>query len=156
VYFWRIRELKAELVAAPLTDRAVLPYLIANTALWALAIASPPDRPTGWDVIAGLVSAGAVVLGTLWVFRQNGGESGTHLLGRYTALSWVLGLRLAVLAGPVLLIPSLIRGVDAPIVTESHDVLILLGLCVVYYQRLGAHVRDVAVRAASEPTETND
>jgi hypothetical protein len=40
-------------------------------------------------------------------------------------------------------------------VTEWHDVLITLGFCLVYYHRLGAHVRDVAVRAASQPAAVN-
>lgn len=146
MHLWRIDKLKAQLALAPLTDREMLPYVVANGALLGLPVAFPPDSPNSWDTAGGVAGVVLIVLGILWVFRQNGGAAGTDFLQRYTAIGWVICMRLvpiALLAGLVLYLKK-----GAPLEggfeTTAYDFVSGLGLSVVYFQRVGSHVRDVS------------
>jgi hypothetical protein len=146
VYHWRIERLKKQLSAAPLSDREILPYAVTNGAMFGLGLALPPENPNRWDTVAGLVTMLVMVFGILWVYRQNGGHAGRDFLQRYVAISWVAFVRLvpvALLAGIALLI---IKGTSSEPTAQTTppDVLFSLGVAVAYYQRIGAHVRQVS------------
>ncbi len=155
MYFWRIERLKARLAVAPFTDRAILPYAAANGALIGLAVAFSPEKRNGWDTVAGLVTVPVIILGILWVYRQNGGHTGTDFLQRYTAIGWVAFLRLvpvALLAGVMLFV---IKGAPSESTLQSTglDVVLGIGLAVAYYQRVGVHVGQVARGLPNTPLQ---
>lgn len=146
MYFWRINQLKAQLAVEPLTDRRVLPYAVAHGALFALACAFPPASTNSWDRATGFAFVPLMVVGILWVFRQNGGANGLDFLQRCTAISWVIFIRLvpvALLSGLVL---YLIKGapLEGGLEATAYDFAFGLALGVIYFQRVGSHVRDVA------------
>ena len=146
MYLWRIKKLKAQLVVEPLTDREVLPYVAANSALLGLAVALPPDSPNSWDRAAGFAYVPLMVLGILWVFRQNGGSVGTDFLQRYTAIGWVVLVRLVPVAFLAGLILYVMKGapLEGGLETSAYDFVVGIGLGVAYFQRVGSHVRDVS------------
>jgi hypothetical protein len=155
VYFWRMKDLKRRLVTTPLSDREALPYLVAYTAVTATVTLVPPENINGWDVTSGLAGVGFAICGPIWVYQQNGGRTGTHLLQRFMAIGWVLLLRLSVLVVPALLVFSMVAFAtfkQRP-GTDWYDVIIIVVMQLVFYHRLGSHVRDVALALRGRPLQ---
>ena len=155
MYFWRINEIKRRLVTSPLSDREALPYLVAYSAMAAIGMLVPPENYNRWDFVSGLLSVGFTILGTIWVYRRNGGSSGTYFLQRFLAIGWVVALRLLAVAGPTLIVFYMVVSVtveDTP-GSDWYDVVILGGVELAFYQRLGSHVRDVAIGLPNMPLQ---
>lgn len=93
MYFWKIKRLKAEMAARPLSERAVLPYLVISMALFSAASFVPVDYNNLWEVIGGVWSVVLAIFGTIYIYRKNGGASGEHFLQRYFAIGWVVSVR---------------------------------------------------------------
>ncbi len=51
MYFWRIEKLKAAMAARPLSEREVLPYLIASIALSTAVLYLPQTSQNVWDTL---------------------------------------------------------------------------------------------------------
>lgn len=151
MYFWRIEALKRRLIGAPFSDREALPYLIAEGSLISMAFAFPPMFPNGWDTVQGLVGVPVSIIGTLWVYRQNGGQTGSEILQRYLALNWVLFVRFVPLIAALFIVAT----VTVPTFDIEHaspvSVILHVGTIVLFYQRLGAHVRHVSQAVANSP-----
>lgn len=156
MYFWRVENLKADLVARPMPDREALPYLITEAVIVALAIGLPKSDFNIWDLLGTMWSIGLAVLGTIYIFRQNGGSDGSQFLPRYFSIGWVVGVRYFVVA--LVLYLSLMIGLEiADFSMESSTVIDFLFFSVsetLYFQRIGHHVRDVVLRTASQDAET--
>lgn len=155
MYIWRIEGLKGQLAARALSDREVLPYFVASSSMFGLGLAIPPSNPNGWDTVLGLAIALLTVLGTLWGYRQNGGQSGREFLPRFVAIGWVSSLRLLPAVLLAILVLFIIAGapLEGTPQTSPFDVFVFAGLTVVYYQRVGAHVRQVARGLPNQPLE---
>ena len=88
------------------------------------------------------------VLGTIYIYRQNGGADGQHFLQRYFAISWVVSIR-----SLVVLIPAAVALFTLPAVLGSetedttwyHFLFVAIAGAVIYW-RIGCHVRDLAGR----------
>src|SRR5919108_1465185 len=93
MYFWRIEALKSDLAVRPMTDRQVLPYLVACGVLMAAVGIIPFGPPNKWDLVGGGWSMLLAIVGTIHVYRKNGGEVGLHILQRFLAIGWVVGIR---------------------------------------------------------------
>jgi hypothetical protein len=139
MHFWRIEELKNKLKEKPLTEREALPYFLIYSALTTLVSILPTEETNFWDYVD-VVSALIVTLaGTVYTFRCNGGTEGSHFLQRYFAIGWVVVLRWGVVVFPLFI---LVLGVTEE--TTWHDAVYFGVAAIVYYQRLGHHMRDVA------------
>jgi len=150
MYFWRIERLKAELVARPLSDRDVLPYLVVSAALASVVYIFPATMLNIWDGLGVAWSVALAVFGTIYIFFQNGGAEGRNLLQRYFAVGWVVALRMLVVVVPVLaafLATLLAIGVEMDVNTTWYDFLLFAIIESVFYLRFGHHVKDVAQRA---------
>jgi hypothetical protein len=100
----------------------------------------------------------ASIAGTIWVYWRNGGQTGSEILQRYFALSWVLTLRFLPLTAVLFMLAALtIPGFDIER-TGPAGVVLNLGVFVLFYQRLGAHVHDVSQASAdsSRPAPESD
>ena len=151
MYFWRIEQLEDQMVGRPLSEREVLPYLIVFVALTAAIGFIPSERLNVWDHLGTSFSVILAVLGTIWIYRQNGGADGRLFLQRYLAIGWVVGIRwMAVLL--VLFIPLFIMlwlyGIESE-VTTLYDVVFFAAAEFALYWRIGVHVGNVARRAKS-------
>lgn len=152
MYFWRIEALKARLIQAPLSDREVLPYFVLTMAItWALFAAYdlfPAGSTSLWSILGHGWSFVLVVVGTLYIYRQNGGSAGEHLLQRYLVIGWVVSIRwltgiLAVLGALTLAVMA----IDDLYIPESpswQEATVIGVLEALYYWRLGHHVSQVA------------
>jgi hypothetical protein len=78
MYFWQNQRLKSLLVSRQLSEREVLPFAMGSSALVYL-ISSYPRRMNGiWDMAGAIIGLVITVLGTIFIYRQNGGASGQH------------------------------------------------------------------------------
>ena len=94
MYFWRIERLKREMAIRPLSESETLPYLVVNTTLVTALSYIPDTFSNVWDTLSAIFSTFLAVVGTIYIYRQNGGADGQYFLQRYFAISWVVTLRL--------------------------------------------------------------
>lgn len=146
MYFWRIDRLKAELRMQPLSDRESLPYLIAYVALSTVAAGMPFQGYNVWDALGAICSVAIAVIGTFYVYRQNGGSDGQHLLQRYFAIGWVVGIRC--LAAALVCMIGMLFFLDwtgqMTETTNAYEFAFYACLELTIYWRMGHHVGDVA------------
>ncbi len=143
MYFWRIEELKSKVIASPLTDREVLPYLLIFVGITGLIPIFPVESMTLWDYVGAVWTFLLAVFGTIYVYRCNGGATGKDFLQRYLAIGWVVTIRWAAIVMPLFVL--LIFAVDpSSEETEWYVGLFFVLAEVVLYERIGHHIRAVA------------
>jgi len=143
MYFWRIEKLKSDWKSAPLSDRQVLPYLLFYLVCGELLFLIPSSTMNFWDYANVLCSAVLVLLGTLYVYRLNGGDKGAYFLQRYISLGWVVGIRLIAFALPLFIV--LLIALQLTDESNGFGLGYVLFIEIALYQRLGKHIRDVVV-----------
>lgn len=147
MYFWRVEELKTVLATRPMSDREALPYLIAFVALSGAAAGGPPlETFNFWDWLQVGWSVALALVGTVSIYRRNGGERGQQFLQRYLALGWVVSIRWVLFLIPLLVLYAVGMG-DAGETTAS-DALFFAAIEAVLYWRIGWHIHDLARRTA--------
>lgn len=148
MYFWQLRRLKRKITARPLSEREILPYLLVYLTLTTTIIFIPESSANVWDALSALSSIILTLVGSFYIYRQNGGANGQYFLQRYLALGWVVTFRwllIFVITTVILLILLELVGVS----TFSEEMTwyeFLYGTAweAIVYQRIGHHVRDVA------------
>ncbi len=154
MYFWRIEKLKTAMATAPLTEREVLPYLIASVVVVSIILGAMRHAPitSFWEDISTLCNIILAVFGTLYIYQQNNGKNGQHLLQRYIAISWVVSIRW--LIGFIILSIVLLGILLGLHVTVENIALIFFIFSfiaqVILYWRIGHHVQDIAQRAIAQ------
>ena len=128
----------------PFSEREVLPYLVLFVILYTAASSFPATDFNIWD---GAIAAGSILLavvGTIYIYRQNGGAKGEHFLQRYFALGWVVTVRFFV----ILVIAAIILGALGILAekTSAFEFLFVALAQAVFYWRIGHHVGDLARR----------
>ncbi len=151
MYFWRIEKLKTEMAARPLSERAALPYLVVDVVLVSAVAYIPQTMLNVWDGLGAVCSVLLAAVGTLYIYRQNGGAEGQHFLQRYFAVGWVVTVRW--LVGLILVLVAFyatLAAVGADLEsTHWYDFLLIALLEAVLYWRIGHHVKDLAQRATA-------
>lgn len=142
MYFWRIEELKSKWKSAPLSDREVLPYFLIYLVAGELVFLIPSPTMNFWDYANVLYGSALTLLGTLYVYRLNGGNEGVYFLQRYLSLGWVIAMRVAAVALPVFVILSIVFRLPDESNGFVFGYFAVVGAAL--YQRLGKHIRDVA------------
>lgn len=150
MYWWKIHDLRTELANGTLPERARFQYLLIYTVLSTVAVEFPllSPEPNLWDRAFTVVAFSLAVLGTTWLYRQNGGGRGHGFLERYLSLGWVFLLRFIVFSAPVF-IAAFIGGELAGVVTDetgSFEVFVMTAWTAGYLVGLGGQFRRV-VRA---------
>lgn len=152
MYFWRIDRLKEDLRSG-LTERESFRYLFFTFLLYAfcteIGLLFPEENPNRWSHLIAVVCWAAVLVGTYLTYRSNGGAYGHRFAERFFAITWVIGIRLMVLTGPILLVLYIGIEVVAPappgaIEARWYDVLILTVYVGLFYWRVCKHLADVA------------
>jgi hypothetical protein len=151
MYFWRIEKLKSEMAARSLSEREALPYLVVFVALVTVVGYIPKPTPNLWDGLEAVWSVLLAVVGSIYIYRQNGGANGQHFLQRYFAVGWVVTLRwLVVIILAAIAFYAVLAAVGAD--TESthwYDFLFFAAAEAVLYWRIGHHVSDLATRTTT-------
>lgn len=80
MYFWRLERLKREMAIRPLSESETLPYLVAYVAFTTALFFIPYTFSNVWDTLGAVFSTVLAVVGTIYVYRQNGGADGQYFL----------------------------------------------------------------------------
>jgi hypothetical protein len=147
MYFWQIEKLKSLLVSRPLSEREVLHYAMWSSALVYLISSYPRTMNGIWDMAGAILGLVITVLGTIFIYRQNGGASGQHFLQRYVAIGWVVSIRwfVFVLVAAVLFGALLsMAGVSVTGQTTWQEFIFSAVMEVILFRNIGLHVRSVA------------
>jgi len=151
MYFLRIEQLKDQMIARPLSERELLPYLLVFVGLTAALGFIPGGSLNSWDHLGTGLSVILAVLGTMWIYRQNGGAAGHFFLQRYLAVRWVVGIRWTVGILIVFFLPFTalsLLGIESEVTTWYESTTIAVAELLMYW-RIGSHVSDLALRAES-------
>lgn len=148
MYFWQLRSLKRKMVARPLSEGEILPYLLVSLTLTTAIAFIPEFSANVWDALSALSSTILTLVGTFYIYRQNGGANGQYFLQRYFAIGWVVTLRwllIFIITTVILLILLELASINTfSEETTWYDFLYGTACEVIIYQRIGHHVRDVA------------
>lgn len=154
MYWWKIDNLRTDLVNGRLSERARFQYLLIFVVLTAVAMEYPliAHQPNLWDRVFLVVAFSLDVLGTIWLYRVNGGSRGRGFLERYLSLGWVFLVRFFVFSAPVLLVVY-IGGELAGVLTDEtglFDVVVMTAWYAFFLVGLGSQFRRV-VEAEAPP-----
>ena len=145
MYFVQYNPLKQKLSSRSLSDGEALPYLILEgvvTVLLYLDISS--EGLNAFDLVSVIISVAILIGGTFHVYDQNGGKEGFDLVQKYIVLGWVVGFRVFLASIPLFLMLGVLIGLanidDA--VSDMLSVICGVAVKLIYYQRLGEHIRD--------------
>ena len=156
MYFVKYQPLKRKLKERSLSDREAVVYLVVYTFFLVVPAGIPPETMDecndcelmAWDyAVISLVNAGIAIAGIYYIYDANGGKSGFDLIQKYFVLGWVVGIRCLIVFLPVgvatLVASAEVLGNEWEDRTQNriHYFLTFL-LFVVYFQRLGRHIRD--------------
>jgi len=152
--YWDIEKLKKELINDRISDHEAYKYLLATIIFYpVLAIDYTTTTVNRADTISDLlyvlVAAYAVVLS----YQYNGGKNGVRFLQRYTALTFVVGVRWVIMVVvPTVLAKTIIVNAfplfRIPVFLTTLDIFVSLGLELVYLYLLVRSINHVARGAA--------
>lgn len=143
MYFWRIEELKRGLIARPLTDREVLPYFLIFLGITGLVPVFPVESMNLWDYAGAIWTLLLMMVGTVYLYRCNGGAAGSHFVQRYLSIGWVVAVRWGMVVMAVFVVMLFLIDTSAE-ETSPQIALFFMIAEVVLYERIGHHIRTVA------------
>lgn len=143
MYFVRYQPLKGKLRERSLTDREALPYLVLDVFfITVISLIYTMREYNEFDMVAGVLSIIFGLGGVLYAYKQNGGKDGFDLIQKYIVLGWVVFVRWFLIAVPFWIVTFLFDAMFGITETEGPHVLVFAFLELVFYQRLGIHIRD--------------
>jgi len=155
MYFVRYHPLKEKLRDGTLSEREALPYMILFCGLNAAVFCMPRQTELNEaDLVSALLGVALAVLGVIYAYVKNGGNSGTGLIQKFVVLGWVVTFRCLLVFIVVMVV--FFYFADLPLImgkTGWYDVLVLGGFEVILYQRIGKHIADTRKRASLTSNE---
>lgn len=146
MYFWKINKLKEDFIAGSVSEKSMLKYLVAYTIFVGLAMI-PFGETNEFDLFSALLLIPVSVIGLLYAYSSNGGDSGTNFLAKYFAIGWVVTVRLLVVILPLAVVTGIVMasvGFDIPEGTTMWDVLITTVITAFYFWRIAVHIGQTA------------
>jgi hypothetical protein len=141
MYFWRVGILKQELSTKPLRSRESVKYILGVLALYTLAtnptVYTDEQATSSWQWLLTEIELAFLGAGTALAYRCNRGQDGVDFAGRYFALSWVIGIRVAVIMIPAGVI------VSAFLEFPWGDLSTVVACELVFYWRLAVHMKSL-------------
>lgn len=150
MYFWKTGSLVEDLKNNEVTERNFKNYYLASSLLmmisYYLAMTAPPENMT-MMLIEAISSIGITVFGIGFVFKCNGGDSGSNFINKALCLSFplmvkvfVAGFFIGVVAAGFMEAGSL----SQQIIEIAYTALGLL-IQVIFFWRLAVHIQRVNV-----------
>ena len=147
MYFWNIKKLKAEFIQGEIQEKDLLKYLIAYTTLLSLSMIPLSNTTNQFDIFSAVLTIPISILGLLYVYTCNGGDTGNNFLGKYFAIGWVITIRILT----IVIITGILYGIFAGIFklnlseeTTLWETLIIVVVEIFYYWRVAVHIGDIA------------
>lgn len=151
MYFWKIEALKEDIKNDRFSekDRFLygLIYIVLCAACMEAMMRLPIENPNIWDAIGSFGNILISLVGTIIVYRFNGGAAGKDFLGRYFSIGFVVSIRFLALLIPmsaalfayyVYAFPD-----EAQIVSTPADTLLFAVWYALLFWRISKHISDV-------------
>lgn len=107
MYFWRIENLKEDIRSGELSEKNRFVYALIYIVLFSLgmelSVYMPIENPSLWDYIDSSFAIIIVLVGTIFAYKANNGQSGGDFLGKYFAIGFVMSIRFLTYAIPMLI-----------------------------------------------------
>lgn len=153
-YLWSAafitNRLRYERVSEATTFRYFLAIMVFDWLQFTLIATTPTPSINLWSTAGSWATFALTVLGLLYLYRKNGGNTGTQFLQRYFTLSIAVGWKFVVAMFAVLrLIPVVLAG-------QSHDTLgwsvtaSSTAINILMFWRIGAHLESLSNEADSQ------
>ena len=156
MYFVRYHPLKKKLRERSLSDREALPYFILYSVLITVIVGFPTiGEFNQFDMISWGLSVVFTIGGLLYSYEQNGGKEGFDLIQKYVVLGWVVSFRWFLVFLPVIIVIGIIEEAlgSSQVNTNGFDVLLLVLIELIIYQRIGRHIRDTRAIASEQAAD---
>ncbi len=170
MYFWKIDNLKKDLIKGSLAEGEKFKYLLAGTIFLSLMfnlidvlVFLVPFPLSVLDVYSGMIASAITIFGVICIYKINGGSKGQHILQRIASLGWVTTIRWLVFIGlPIsaiyfvfYFILSMLFTTEVSESTTIYDVLIynLMGLS--YFFLLARHIKEVSLKSTTKNPDSN-
>ncbi len=151
MYYWKINDLKKDLVENKVSAHDKFLYLffsltLAFIALEAMTCFAPSEHLNLWDYIDALLGVIFGMLGILWAYYWNGGDKGKDFADRYFSIGWVMMIRFFALLACLflLLIVIFIFLPEEALTTTWWEVVLSQLLGIGMYWRVAKHMKDLA------------
>ncbi|OGB21555.1 MAG: hypothetical protein A3I66_00280 [Burkholderiales bacterium RIFCSPLOWO2_02_FULL_57_36] len=152
MYLWKMKLLKKQLSDHGLTEKQLFSYIFIYIALSAIGIEAMgyiPHQPSNaWTYVGSIINVMIPIFGTIWIFRANGGESGTHFSARYFSIGLVATIRFMVLLVPLLAVLVIYwvfsHDLESDIPTTGIEIALFTIWYAMLYVYIAKHVREVA------------
>ncbi|MHB8788941.1 MAG: hypothetical protein ACYDBT_03580 [Desulfobulbaceae bacterium] len=146
MYFIKYLPLKERLRVRSVSDRESLPYLISYVVILSIpgSIPGPPGY-NYWDGTGAILGLIVAIAGILYAYRENGGVSGYDFILKFVLLGWVVFVRFTLASIPVLFFIIYIgvrAGIHSSKATGPFIVFVIFVLQLIFFQRVGRHIRD--------------
>ena len=159
MYFVRYQPLKEKLKERSFSDREALPYFVLFFALFTGARVFPTvEEFNEFDMVSGVLSVIFAIGGVLYSYEQNGRKKGFDLIQKFVILGWVVSFRCFLVLLSVFIVAAVALGVKETIETietsetDGFDVLFIALVELIFYQRIGKHIRDTRNIASEQVT----
>ena len=149
MYFYDITSLKHRLANGPLPERESLPYLVVFVTLYAVVMYLPFLPENAWDYFEVAFSLLVSIVGTIYLYRANGGEKGRDFIYRYIVLGWVVAVRFLSLFVPIAIVfygAGYYFGAASE-QTNWFDVLVIVIFEIAFYLNFARHLREISLKA---------
>lgn len=156
MYFVKYHPLKEQLCNRCLPDREALPYYVLVCALTAIASSFPHFGVFNkWDAVSGLIAFCVTLGGAIYTYTCNGGREGFDFIQKSIVLGWVVLFRCLLAFFPIAIALYIIGNFTGLVsdATSPFEVAIVNAFGIVFYQRLGHHLRDMNGRSANHRLE---
>ncbi len=149
MYFVKINNLKADIAENGVPPRDSLIYIILLMLL--ITIPSGNMQIEVFNPIYWVINSVILIIGTIYCYMKNGGDSGKNFLSRHFSITFVVSIRffivLCVLSFIFFFLISL--RFESLINFESKGFsysfkTIFYSTILIYYYRIGKHIKDVA------------
>ena len=152
MYLWKMGLLKKQLSAQGLTEKQLFAYIFVYVAISAIGvefIGYLPQTPANmWTYAGSVINVIIPTLGTILVFRANGGGSGAHFAARYFSIGLVAMVRFIALLIPLIIALVLYWvfafDLESDIPTTGVEVALFTGWYAMLYVYIAKNVREVA------------
>ncbi len=149
MYFVRYHPLKEKLRERALSDREALPYFVLFFAGFTVAHVFPTIEDFNeFDMVSGGLSVIFAIGGVLYAYEQNERKKGFDLIQKFVVLGWVVSFRFLLVLLSVLIVLLIvwvvlgIKETTETLETDGFDVLFIALVELIFYQRIGRHIRD--------------
>jgi len=92
MYFWRIKQLKEELIQHGLSQKVLFQYMLIYFVLVSLQLFDS-KVPTIYDTYHAGITLFLTVIGMMYAFKMNNGNDGTQFAERYFSIGFVVTIR---------------------------------------------------------------